>query len=367
VASDSEGTPFGRYRLIGLLGRGGMGEVWRAYDPINARPVALKVLPANYADDQVFQERFRREARAAAGLDEPHVVPIYDSGEIDGRLFVSMRLVTGRDLQELVAEGPLPPARAVGIIDQIASALHAAHKVDLVHRDVKPSNILVTDDDFAYLIDFGIARAAGEAGLTSTGSTIGTWAYMAPERFKKGGVAGAHADIYALACVLYEALTGQPPFPADAIEQIAVAHMLEPPPRPSELQLGVPAAMDEVIATGMAKDPEERYATTKDLARAARAALNTMPHPPTPDPAPGPPQTETAPEPTPPQQARPPVTPTPATVQADPPPVTMEAASLAPEPQPTMAASRRRRPSSAASSKRGSRPSRCGRRAAALP
>jgi serine/threonine protein kinase len=176
VADEIVGTPFGRYRLVELLGRGGMGEVWRAYDPVNARFVALKVLPASFADDAVFQERFRREARAAAGLDEPHVVPIHDSGEIDGRLFVSMRLVKGHDLQELVAAGPLPPARAVGIIEQIAFALDAAHRVGLVHRDVKPSNILVADNDFAYLIDFGIARAAGDVGLTSTGTTIGTWA-----------------------------------------------------------------------------------------------------------------------------------------------------------------------------------------------
>ena len=180
-----EGTPFGRYRLLELLGQGGMGEVWRAYDPVHDRFIAVKVLPANFANDQVFQERFRREARAAAGLDDPHVVPIHDSGEIDGQLFVAMKLIKGRDLQDLLDDGPLPPPRAVGIIEQIASALHAAHEVKLVHRDVKPSNILVAKDDFAYLIDFGIARAAGESGLTSTGATIGTWAYMAPERFKR--------------------------------------------------------------------------------------------------------------------------------------------------------------------------------------
>ncbi len=280
-----EGTPFGRYRLLELLGQGGMGEVWRAYDPVHDRFIAVKVLPANFANDQVFQERFRREARAAAGLDDPHVVPIHDSGEIDGQLFVAMKLIKGRDLQDLLDDGPLPPPRAVGIIEQIASALHAAHEVKLVHRDVKPSNILVAKDDFAYLIDFGIARAAGESGLTSTGATIGTWAYMAPERFKREGVADARADIYALACVLHEALTGQPPFAADAIEKIAVAHMLEPPPRPSELQPRVSAAMDDVIATGMAKDPSERYATTKELAQAARSAVSAVvgePRPPMP-------------------------------------------------------------------------------------
>ena len=148
-----QGTPFGRYRLIELIGRGGMGEVWRAFDTGTERVVALKVLPAQYVNDKIFQERFRREARSAAGLNEPHVVPIHDFGDVDGRLYVTMRLIEGRDLQSMLAGGPLEPARAVHIIDQIASALNAAHRIDLVHRDVKPSNILVAEDDFAYLID----------------------------------------------------------------------------------------------------------------------------------------------------------------------------------------------------------------------
>ena len=152
-----DGTPFGRYRLIELLGRGGMGEVWRAYDPNIDRVIALKVLPPNFADDQVFQERFRREARSAAGLDEPHVVPIFEFGEIEGRLYVTMRLIKGRDLQTVLADGPLPPARAVRIIEGVALALHAAHEVGLLHRDVKPSNIMLDRNDFSYLIDFGIA------------------------------------------------------------------------------------------------------------------------------------------------------------------------------------------------------------------
>src|SRR5271167_2531156 len=201
-----------------------MGEVWRAYDTGTDRVVALKMLPGSFVDDQVFQERFRREARAAAGLDEPHVVPIHDFGEIDGRLYVTMRLIKGRDLQDLLGNGPLPPARAVKIIEQIASALHAAHEVGLVHRDVKPSNILVAADDFAYLIDFGIARAADETALTSTGATIGTWAYMAPERFRTG-TADARADVYALACVLHECVTGQRPFPGDSMERQFAGHV----------------------------------------------------------------------------------------------------------------------------------------------
>lgn len=267
-----EGTPFGRYQLIELLGRGGMGEVWRAYDTAIGRIVALKVLPAHLADDETFQQRFRREARAAAGLDEPHIVPIHDVGEIDGRLYVTMRLIEGRDMQAILAEGPLQPRRAVSIIEQIASALHAAHRIGLVHRDVKPSNILVAEDDFAYLIDFGIARATGETGLTGTGNVIGTWAYLAPERMTSGQIE-PRADIYALTCVLHECLTGNQPFPANSLEQQVAAHLSKPPPRPSAQRHDLPAQLDTVIATGMAKDPEQRYATTRELAKAARAAI----------------------------------------------------------------------------------------------
>jgi serine/threonine kinase PknH len=153
-----EGTPFGRYRLIELLGRGGMGEVWRAHDTATNRIVAIKLLPPHLAQDDTFVQRFRREAEAAAQLNSPHVIPIHDYGEIDGRLFVNMRLIEGRDLQEILADGPLEPARAVRIVEQVAKALHVAHRSGLVHRDVKPSNILLDEDDFAYLIDFGIAR-----------------------------------------------------------------------------------------------------------------------------------------------------------------------------------------------------------------
>ncbi len=267
-----DGTPFGRYRLIELLGRGGMGEVWRAYDTETQRVVAVKVLPANLASDPTFEQRFRREALAAAGLTDPHVVPIHNFGEIDGRLYVDMRLISGRDLQAIIAEGVLPPARAVAIIEQIASALDDAHRVGLVHRDVKPSNILVTDHDFAYLIDFGIARAAGEAGITGTGNVIGTWAYMAPERLS-GGRNDPRGDTYALACVLHECLTGSQPFPGKSIEQQVGGHLGLPPPRPSVLRGELPVQLDAVIATGMAKNPDQRYSTSTGMAAAAREAI----------------------------------------------------------------------------------------------
>ncbi|WP_172828881.1 serine/threonine-protein kinase PknH/PknJ [Mycobacterium sp. 1164966.3] len=263
---------FGRYRLLSLLGEGGMGQVWRAHDTVTDRVVAIKLLPPNLSKDQDFQRRFRREAHAAARLETPHVVPIHDYGEIAGRLFVCMRLIKGRDLAAVLAEGPLEPARAVRIIGQVAEALHAAHEIGLIHRDIKPSNILLDNRDFAYLIDFGIARAADDTRLTKTGNTIGTFAYIAPERLD-GRPEDARADIYSLACVLYEALTGHPPFAGDTMGRLVAAHLSDPPPRPSADQPDVPAAVDRVIATGMAKDPDQRYATTVELADAARDAI----------------------------------------------------------------------------------------------
>jgi serine/threonine-protein kinase len=272
-----EGMPFGRYQLIELLGRGGMGEVWRARDTAIERIVALKMLLPVYATDPEYEKRFRREAHAAARLDDPHIVPIYDIGEIDGRLYLTMRLINGTDLQTLLTHGPLEPQRAVAITNQIASALHHAHQNGLVHRDVKPSNILLTDTatgDFAYLIDFGIARATTDTALTNTHTTIGTWAYMAPERFNSNQTTPS-SDIYALACVLYQCLTGHPPYPGDTLEQIAVGHMVAPPPHPSDERPTIPTALDHVITTGLAKQPTDRYPTALDMAHAAQQAITT--------------------------------------------------------------------------------------------
>jgi predicted Ser/Thr protein kinase len=267
-----EGTPFGRYRLVELLGRGGMGEVWKAFDTATQRVVAVKVLPPQLAADPVFEQRFRREAFTAASLNEPHVVPIHNFGEIDGRLYVDMRLIEGEDLQHVLKRGPLNADRAVKVIEQVASALNAAHRAGLVHRDVKPSNILLAEDDFAYLIDFGIARVTGETGLTGTGNVIGTWPYMAPERFSTGRT-DKSSDTYALACVLYECLTANRPFPGESVEQQIAGHLTTPPPQPSVTQPGVSPQLDAVIAVGMAKDPEQRYHSATELAKAARKAL----------------------------------------------------------------------------------------------
>ena len=267
-------TPFGHYRLQKLIGRGGMGEVYQAYDTRTDRVVALKVLPHHMAEDEAFQAPFRRESQSAAGINDPHVVPIHGFGEIDGRLYLDMRLIEGRNLGAMLAETekPLGAPFAVHVVEQVAHALDSAHKAGLIHRDIKPSNILITGRDFVYLIDFGLARTAGEQALTTAGSTLGTLAYMAPERFEAGQV-DARSDVYALTCVLYELLTGSRPYPADSLEQQIAGHMMALLPRPSDTDPRL-AAFDSVIAKGMAKKPAKRYQSAGELAVAARRALN---------------------------------------------------------------------------------------------
>jgi serine/threonine-protein kinase len=201
-------------------------------------------------------------------------VPIHDYGELDGQLFIDMRLIEGKDVGAVLNRtGPLPPARAVAIVEQIASALDAAHRAGVIHRDIKPENILLTERDFAYLVDFGIAAAATEQRVTKTGAAVGSWNYMAPERFGKDD-ATYRVDIYALACLLYECLTGTKPFQTDSLSSLMAAHLMEPVPRPSQRNPAIPAAFDEVIARGMAKDPINRYVTAGDLAQAALHALS---------------------------------------------------------------------------------------------
>ncbi|WP_235916443.1 serine/threonine-protein kinase [Antrihabitans cavernicola] len=267
------GTQFGRYQLRSLLGSGGMGEVYEAYDTSKDRVVALKLLYDHLAKDTTYQERFRRESHAAARLQEPHVIPIHDWGEIDGVLYIDMRLVVGHNLRSLLKSyGPMDPARAVAVISQVASALDAAHADTLIHRDVKPENVLVTRDDFAYLVDFGIVHSDADTRLTQLGSAIGSYSYMAPERFDDGPETN-RVDVYALACVLHECLTGSAPFRASSVSGLIRAHVLTPPPQPSVLRPGVPSGFDAVIATGLAKDPAHRYPTAGDLARGAQNAL----------------------------------------------------------------------------------------------
>jgi hypothetical protein len=278
-------TTFGPYRVVGLLGRGGMGEVYRAHDGEHGgRLVALKLLPESFSGDPEYRARFRREAELAAGLTDAHIPVIHRYGEIDGRLFMDMELVPGRDLAAIVrTNGPLAPERAVELVAQVAAALDCAHRAGLVHRDVKPSNVLVDEPRAGHprakLIDFGIATAAepgSRTALTRTGVVVGTLAYTAPERFL-ARPAGPRADIYSLTCVLHELLTGRQPFPGDGVEQAVAAHLEAVPPRPTQLRPGLPAGFDVVVAHGMAKDPDARYATAGALAEAARSALEGGP------------------------------------------------------------------------------------------
>ncbi|QLY34855.1 protein kinase [Nocardia huaxiensis] len=254
-----------------------MGEVYEAYDASKDRVVALKLLPAELAKDPSYQERFRRESQAAARLAEPHIIPIHDWGEIDGVLYIDMRLVRGQDLRTLLdTQGPMDPLRAIAIVEQIAAALDAAHYSGLVHRDVKPANILVTDADFAYLADFGIARTEGDSTITMTGTAVGSYAYMAPERFDAGPVTG-RADLYALGCVLHECVTGNKPFEAQNMSGLIRAHLSEPPPRASMQRPGIPVALDAIVGRALAKDPNARFYTAGEFARAARTALTGGP------------------------------------------------------------------------------------------
>jgi hypothetical protein len=274
---------FGPYRIESLIGRGGMGEVHRAYDTRRDRIVALKRLPTALAQDEDFRARFRKEASVAARLHEPHIVPIHDFGEIDGVLFIDMRLVEGEDLAALLKrQGALPPGRAVNIVAQVAAALDVAHEQGLVHRDIKPANILVTPastgaDEFVYVADFGIARSftSGSTSLTATGATVGSVDYMAPERFASG-LGDRRVDVYSLGCVLFEALTGRRPFDVAGLPAIINAHLNVPPPRPAELVADLPAGFDAVVARALAKDPADRYATAGELAAAARAAAGDL-------------------------------------------------------------------------------------------
>jgi hypothetical protein len=271
MADLQTGSEFAGCRIEEVLGRGGMGVIYRATELRLGRPVALKLIATEQASDPDVRERFEREARMTASIEHPNVVPVYGAGEEEGHLYLVMRFVPGTDLHHLLGqEGRLAPARAAAIVAQVADALDAAHAAGLVHRDVKPANILI-NGEHAYLSDFGITRVqASDTRITDSGNWIGTVDFMAPEHLR-GEPTDARADVYALGCVLFTALTGTPPFRRGTVPVTITAHLHDPPPRPSETA-GVPAAFDAVIARALAKAPEDRYPSAGDLGRAARAA-----------------------------------------------------------------------------------------------
>ena len=312
------GQTFGAYRLDEILGRGGMGVVYRAEHVHLGRMVALKVLAPELSSDEDFRGRFLRESRLAATLDHPNVVTIYDAGDVDGSLYLAMRMVPGEDLAAVLqSRGPLDPHEAVAMLGQVADALDAAHTAGLVHRDVKPGNVLV-DGARCYLTDFGLTkRTQADTRMTATGVFLGTPDYAAPEQISASRVDG-RVDVYALGAMLHECLTGSRPFPRPSSVAVLYAQLHEPPPRPSETRPGVPSALDDVVACAMAKAPSQRYATCGELIAAAREAASgpatkprqvmqrqaPAPAPPPPTP-PAPPVADTAPAPEPAPTAEP--------------------------------------------------------------
>jgi serine/threonine-protein kinase len=265
------GSDFGDWRIDQLIGRGGMGVVYRATDRRLNRPVAIKLIADDRAEDQAFRERFEREAQLTASIDHPNVIPVYAAGEIDGQLYLATRFVDGTDLQEcLRRDGPLHPQRAADVVQQVGEALDAAHAAGLVHRDVKPANVLLSGRH-AYLSDFGLTRSVtAEAQLTDTDERLGTVDFMSPEQLR-GRRLDARSDVYALGCLLFTVLTGRPPFHRTTAAATITAHLESPPPRASD-HPGVPDEFDEVIERALEKDPERRYPSAGDLGRAAVAA-----------------------------------------------------------------------------------------------
>lgn len=267
------GSRFGPYELRELIGRGGMGEVYRAYDTRKDREVALKLLPPGLAADRQYRSRFQREAQVAARLQEPHVIPIHDYGEHDGVLFIDMRLVEGKDLRAVLrTRSLLRPEVVVHIVAQVAEALDAAHRDGLVHRDVKPENVLMLHSGFVYLADFGIAARTDDAGITSAGEALGSFSYMAPERFDERPT-GPAVDIYALGCLTYELFTGRPPFRRSTVSALIQAHLNDRPEPVGHLRPQLPAALDAVLARALSKEPAHRQGSATEFARQVQQAL----------------------------------------------------------------------------------------------
>ncbi len=272
------GTELAGYRIEGVIGRGGMSVVYLAEHARLERNVALKVLSPELSGSQRFRDRFLRESKLAASIDHPNIVPIYDADEAEGVLYIAMRYVEGSDLKQAIrGEGRLEPQRVSAILDQVASALDAAHARGLVHRDVKPANVLLTHDDHVYVSDFGLTkRAVSVSGLTETGQFVGTIDYVAPEQIK-GDPVDHRADVYSLGCLLFESLTGHAPYPRDIEVGVLWAHVETPPPSLSEERPDLPAEVDDVVALAMAKDPGERTAAAGDVAAGFRSAIGLEP------------------------------------------------------------------------------------------
>lgn len=266
------GYRFGPYRIDGEVGRGGQATVYRATEEATGRTLALKVLSADLSTDATVRARLQREADAVKALDHPGIVAVIDAGEVDEHLYIGMPLIEGTSLEDAIAqEGGLEPARVVRLLRQVAEALDHAHAKGMVHRDVKPANVLIDRDDRAFLTDFGLAKVAQSARLTRTGMWVGTLEYIAPEQLLAQGV-GPPADIYAMAAMAYEALAGRPPFVRQHPAELMRAHLEEPPRPPSTLRPSL-AFCDAVLARGLAKRPEERYPSAGGLVTAIGDAL----------------------------------------------------------------------------------------------
>src|SRR3954454_21229225 len=279
------GTTIGGYRLVQLIGQGGMGVVYLGAHTENGAPVAVKLLTPELARQPGFRERFVRESSYASSLNHPNVIEVYDAGEQDGVLYIAMQLVQGTDLKNLLTqEGALQPGRVVRLLSQVADALDVAHSQGLLHRDIKPGNIMIAAGDHCFLTDFGLSKnvSSDSIALTAQGEFVGTIDYTAPE-LVLGKEADSRLDVYSLGCLFYECLAGQPPFPKERDVEVLYAHIQDPPPRVSAVRPDLPPALDDVIVKAMAKKPEDRFPTCSAFIDSARTIVGE------PAPAPGPP------------------------------------------------------------------------------